>query len=272
VLYRLYILNKESNPEEANAFASILKKDFPESSWTKILLNPDYLTEAGKVAVRQKALYAQAYEFYTHNNYDSANTTLQHAKGLGLSSFTPNLELLDALLTAKTTGTTPYKQKLQAFIETYPEHELNAYAKKLLEAAEKKSAAETPATVTFDTTLEGQHVFVVTYNPQEGLENALQNALQAFNKQHYPQQNFTTSNTKLTEDKLIFMIAGISDHSSAKAYISLFNEKLAAMNALKNYNFNNFVISEENLQKLKRTQALHEYLIFYKQYYQTENQ
>lgn len=273
VLYRLYILNKENNPDEANAFASILKRDFPESSWTKILLNPDYLTEAGKVAVRQKALYAIAYNHYTSNTYDSAQTILNNAKSLGLSTFTPNLELLEALVAAKTDGIATYKQKLQAFIKTYPEHELNLYAKKLLETAEKKLAAETPATaINYETTLQGQHVFVVAYNQQEGLENALQNALRAFNKQHYPQQNFSMSNAKLTEDKLIFTIAGISDHLTAKAYISLFNEKLAAMNALKNYNFNNFVISEENLETLKRTQALHEYLIFYKQHYQTENQ
>lgn len=273
VLYRLYILNKENNPDEANAFASILKRDFPESSWTKILLNPDYLTEAGKVAVRQKALYAIAYNHYTSNTFDSAQAILNNAKSLGLSTFTPNLELLEALVAAKTDGIATYKQKLQAFIKTYPEHELNLYAKKLLETAEKKLAAETPATaINYETTLQGQHVFVVAYNQQEGLENALQNALRAFNKQHYPQQNFSMSNAKLAEDKLIFTIAGISDHLTAKAYISLFNEKLAAMNALKNYNFNNFVISEENLETLKRTQALHEYLIFYKQHYQTENQ
>ncbi len=273
VLYRLYILNKESNPDQANTFASILKKDFPESSWTKILLNPDYLTEAGKVAVRQKALYAMAYNYYTSNAYDSASLVLLNAKNLGLSTFTPNLELLEALVAAKTEGINTYKQKLQAFIDTYPEHELNAYAKKLLEAAEKKSATETPiAANQYKTNLQGQHIFVVVYSQQQGFENALQNALGAFNKEHYSGQNFSMTNAKLAEGKSMFMIAGISDHLAAKAYISLFNEKLAAMNALKNYNFNNFVISEENLETLKRTQALHEYLIFYKQHYQTENQ
>jgi tetratricopeptide (TPR) repeat protein len=273
VLYRLYILSKESNPDGANAFANILKRDFPESSWTKILLNPDYLTEAGKVAVRQKALYAVAYNYYTSNAYDSANVILQNAKTLGLSTFTPNLELLEALISAKRDGIPNYKQKLQIFIETYPEHELNTYAKKLLEAAEKKLVADIPSKDTnYETELQGQHVFVIAYNQQEGLIDALQDALRAFNKQHYAQQNFSISNMKLAEDKLIFMISGISDRLAAKAYISLFNEKLAAMNALKNYNFNNFVISEENLETLKRTQALNEYLIFYKQHYQTENQ
>jgi tetratricopeptide (TPR) repeat protein len=273
VLYRLYILTKESNPDQANAFANILKKDFPESSWTKILINPDYLTEAGKVAVRQKALYAQAYDFYTKSNYDSASMILKQAQSLGLSTFTPNLELLEALIIGKTKGTTVYKEKLQAFIETYPEHELKTYAAKLLEAAEKKSPSETSAAaVSYDKNLTGNHSFVIVYTQQAGIEEALQNALRAFNKQHYPQQNFNSNTTPLLTDKNIFVLSGISDDSAAKAYINLFNEKLATMNALKNYNFNNFVISEANLETLKRTQALHEYLIFYKQHYQTENQ
>lgn len=272
VLYRLYILNKENNPEQANAFATILKRDHPESSWTKILLNPDYLTEAGKVAVRQKAVYAQAYNLYTSTNYDSAGLMLQQALSLGLSTFTPNLELLDALLTAKTAGTEAYKQKLQTFISTYPEHELNAYAKKLLEAAEKNTAKETPSAELFETTLAGSHAYVIAYNQQEGFEDILQNTLRNFNRQHYPQQNFAMSNVKLTPERSLFLISGISDHLAAKAYINLFNEKLVAMNAIKNYKFNNFVISERNLETLKRTQAVHEYLIFYKQHYQTESQ
>ncbi len=273
VLYRLYILTKDNNAEMANQYATQLKRNFPESSWTKILLNPDYLTEAGKVAVRQKALYALAYSNYIEANYDSAKLVIQNAKALGLSNFTPNLELLEILILGKTKSLEIYKAKLQTFIDTYPEHELKSYATKLLEAAQKAVVkAESDSLPLYNVNLNSAHHFVIFYIPQEGLEKVIQETLSDFNKRNYPSQNLSITNLELAPSKASSIVSTFTDHLSAKVYINLFNEKLSVINAFKTYNFNNFVITQENLETLKRTQAFNEYLSFYKQYYQSENQ
>jgi tetratricopeptide (TPR) repeat protein len=270
VLYRLYILTKDDSTKTSEGFANQLKEKYPESSWTKILLNPDHLAEAGKAVVRQKALYAIAYEKYLEEKYDSANVVLHQAIELGFTPFTPNLTLLKILIVGKTQATDQYQKQLEDFIVEFPEQVLTPFAKKLLEQVSKKSSSTENDKPLFSET-EGEHLYLMVYKTDPILEKLIIKSLQDFHKSSFPDQTLSASNSTLQEDRALCIVSQFSDRSSAIAYITLFNEKLATMNNLKTYNFNNFVISKENFETLKRTQALNEYLTFYTRHYQTEN-
>lgn len=272
VLYRLYILTKENNPTEAQRVANVLKEKYPDSSWTKILLNPDYLTEAGKVAVRQKALYAQAYKKYEREHYDSASLILTQAFALGTSLFTPNLSLLQIMIVGKTHDLPQYRTRLQEFVQEYPEHELTPFAKKLLTTTEKASASTAESAPLYVTDHESTHLYAMVYVSDLQLEKVMVESLTDFHKKSFPNTPFEITHGKLGNEKAVCWVTGFSDRSSALAYLKLFNEKLSTMSSLKTYNFNNFVISQKNQETLKRTQALNEYLTFYTRNYQTENQ
>jgi len=271
VLYRLYILTKESDPGKANSFADRLKNEYPESSWTKILLNPDYLTEASKAAVRQKALYAIAYKNYQETKFDSASLVLNQAIALGKTNFTPNLTLLQILITAKTQPAQQYRKELEKFIADYPEHELTAFTKKLREQLTKTTTPSGEVAVPLFSSTEGEHLYLIVHQTDTVLERVITKSLQDFHKSSFPNKALSTSCVTLLEGHTACIVSEFSDRLSAMAYITLFNEKLASMNNLKTYNFNNFVINKENFETLKRTQALNEYLAFYTRHYQTEN-
>ncbi len=272
VLYRLYILTKESNPEQATAIATLLKEKYPDSSWTKILLNPDYLTEAGKTAVRQQALYAVAYKQYQLAHYDSASLVLSQAHAAGISSFTPNLTLLQLMILGQKREVAAYKTGLEEFIRNYPENELKKFAEQLLNAAKQSSSANAEAPPLYELAAEAQHLYVMVYSPDPTLEQAFASSVADFNRKNFPTKVFAQSSETLNEEKKLYLVADFSNRSSAIDYIKLFNEKLSVMSTLKNYNFNNFVITQKNLETLKRTQALNEYLSFYTRHYQTESQ
>lgn len=274
VLYRLYILTRESNPARAEKAASILKEKYPDSSWTKILLNPDYLTEAGKAVVRQKALYAVAYKQYQNARYDSASLVLNQALALGESSFTPNLKILQIMIVGQKKDLAQYKLQLEEFVKEYPEHELKKFADQLLSSVKlsNTNAGTTEVTPLYETNADAQHLFVIAYPPDPNLGKIISTSLADFNKKSYPDKVFAQMDESLSENKKLYVVADFPNRSSALEYIKLFNEKLSAMNALKNYNFNNFVITQKNLETLKRTQALNEYFTFYTRNYQTENQ
>ncbi len=272
VLYRLHILTKDDGTATSEGFADQLKEKYPESSWAKILINPDYLAEAGKVVVRQKALYAIAYEKYLKEKYDSATVVLRQAIELGITPFTPNLKLLQILVFGKTQAKEHHQKQVGDFITEYPEHELTPFAKKLLEQASKKtSLAEAESDKPLFSITEGEHVYIMAYKADAILEKIITKSLQDFNKSSFSDQGLSVSNATLQGDRAFCIVSQFSDRSLAIAYIALFNEKLATMNNLKTYNFNNFVISKENFEILKRTQALNEYLTFYTRHYQTEN-
>lgn len=274
VLYRLYILTRESDPAKAEKASTLLKEKYPDSSWTKILLNPDYLTEAGKAVVRQKALYAIAYQHYQNVQYDSASMILNQAQSLGESSFTPNLTILQIMILGQKKDLARYKSQLEEFIKEYPEHELKKFAEQLLSSVKLAATNTASAEVAplYETNAEAQHLFVIAYTPDVALSKVISASIDDFNKKSYPDKVFSQVDENLNESKKVYVVADFPNRSTALEYIKLFNEKLSAMNALKNYNFNNFVITQKNFETLKRTQALNEYFTFYTRNYQTENQ
>jgi tetratricopeptide (TPR) repeat protein len=274
VLYRLYLLTKESDPAASSRYADLLKETYPESSWAKILINPDYLLEAGKAAQRQKALYAIAYQHYESEKYDTALAVLDQANALGKTTFTPQLTLLKILITGSTQEPAVFISQLEKFIEENPGNELSAYAKKLLDSSTKftSTAASSGQPSLFSKSDSAQHLYALVYESDPAAEKVITQSLESFHKTHLPQSTFSIVHDKLSAGKHICLVSLFPDRSAAIAYLKLFNEKLATLKDLKNYNFNNFVITDENLETLKRTQALHEYLNFYIRHYQTENQ
>ncbi|MFZ6009666.1 MAG: tetratricopeptide repeat protein, partial [Bacteroidota bacterium] len=72
VLYKLYLITKDSIPAESEQYAARLKTKYPGSTFTKILLNPNYLQASSQAAEKQKSLYKAAYELYQSGRYDSA--------------------------------------------------------------------------------------------------------------------------------------------------------------------------------------------------------
>lgn len=270
VLYRLYILTKESQPDQSKQYANRLITNYPETSWAKVLVNPDYMTEVGKATARQKALYAIAYKKYSAERYDSASLLLNQAHALGTTTFTPNLQLLEILLLGKTGQKEAYRARLTAFVKETPDTiELAAFAKRLLTGAE---GAPQKTEELFQRADQEPHYFVLSFATTDALEKVSTQALDAFHTRHFSDKSLTLDYVTLTPDKSATLVMEFTDRSAALQYIGQFNDRLSTMNQLKNYNFNNFVISKSNFETLKRTQALNEYLTFYKRNYQREDQ
>ncbi|MEX1241244.1 MAG: tetratricopeptide repeat protein, partial [Cyclobacteriaceae bacterium] len=135
VLYTLYLIIRDSDSTRAETYADQLKRDHPNSTFAKILINPDYLQESSQVAEKQKVIYKDAYEVFDAGHYDSANVIVQSALQLGETAFNPTLRLLQILIIGETEDISKYQYSLQEFIKAYPETEQARYAQKLLDAS-----------------------------------------------------------------------------------------------------------------------------------------
>ncbi len=75
VLYSLYLNNKDLGKNtESEKYKQILITKFPHSSFARMLLNPDYLTEARQNDTKVKELYGNAYNNFKVGNYQEAQT------------------------------------------------------------------------------------------------------------------------------------------------------------------------------------------------------
>jgi outer membrane protein assembly factor BamD (BamD/ComL family) len=137
-LYLLCLLN-EDNPAGKETYRKKLMKDYEDSYFARLLnrTSSETLT-TGKESEAQK-LYAEAYGYFSQNNFTDALTFVE----TGLKQY-PNSQIEDkfvflkALLTAKTQTVEIYQKALKNFITDYPKSQLIVMAKERLEAVEKK--------------------------------------------------------------------------------------------------------------------------------------
>ena len=272
VLYKLYLIFKESDRSKSEDYALQLKTKYPNSTFAKILINPDYLKESSQAAEKQKSIYDTAYSYFAAGEYNAANETLLRAAALGTTSFTPNIELLKILIVGKTEDINKYQYLLDGFSSQNPESELGEYAKKLLGASrEFQEKQEQTKGIQYIRSLEEPHYFILAYKQEENIGSTGSSVLENFNKNYFNDLNLKTSTLSLSDEYTLILIADLPRVSSALEYIRTFNEKLSTLTELRNHKFHSFVITKDNFDIFYRTKGLDEYLQFFEKNYPTKD-
>ncbi len=137
-LYLLALLNEE-NPGGKETYRRRLMKDYEDSYFARLLNRTSTeILSTGKESESQK-LYAEAYGYFTQNNFTDALTFVE----TGLKQY-PNSQIEDKfvflkmMILAKTQTVDIYQKALKNFITDFPKSQLIAMAKERLEAVEKK--------------------------------------------------------------------------------------------------------------------------------------
>jgi tetratricopeptide (TPR) repeat protein len=273
VLYKLYLIFKETDPTKADFFASKLKEQYPNSTFTKILLNPNYLEESGLAVEKQKVIYKTAYEYYQNKDYVLARQSLSEAAALGETTFTPTLELLRILIVGETENINQFQFQLDQFIQKYPTEKITDYAKKLLVTSRDfQNSQEKQKGIQYIRSLEEPHYFVLIYRKEENLSNVGTAALERFNQANFKEQQLKTSNLQLNDEYSMILVLDLERISEALQYMQSFNENMSSLTELGNHKFDTFVITKDNFDIFYRTKGLDEYLKFYEKNYPAEIQ
>ncbi len=272
-LYKLYLIHQETDAEKAGAYAQQLKDTYPNSTFAKILVNPNYLKETSVAAEKQKLIYKEAYRFFQQDNLRMSREKINQALQVGETGFTPQLELLKVLITGKTEDVTRYQFELESFIKRYPAEPTKAYAEQLLAASKALlEKLEKAKGIRYSTNVEGIHYFVTLYTTSDRITNTVVDALEKFNEAQWTKLKLTTSNLALNDEKLVTMVVEFPDRETALSYYDKFLAQLSIAKPFSNYKFYNFVITKDNFQTFYRTKALDEYLTFFNRNYQKQNQ
>ncbi len=272
VLYKLYLIHKESDPTYAESYATRLITLYPETDYAMIIVNPDYLLESSLTVDKQKVMYQAAYELYQQGEHGKAKALLSESIGLEGTPFTPQLALLSTMITGKTEPIAVYQFQLEQLIKTYPETEAATYAKTLLTASRNfELKKEKEKGIEYTRSFEQPHYFIVAYSSEEKLESSAIQVFNSFNTTHFKDLNLTVSNLILNDSFTLTMVSDLPRLSSAIEYYKVFIEKLPSLTELKNRKFNSFVITKDNFNIFYRTKGLDEYLRFFEKNYRTEN-
>ena len=268
VLYKLYLIAKESDPDRARQLSDRLIAEHPYSTFARILANPDYLLESSQTAEQQKALYSEAYTHYQASNYIDARRIAQSGIALGETAFTPQLHLLLALIAGGLDGVEAYQQALSEFIRTNPDSDLIPYAEKLLETSRKYQSSEAAAREPrYTYSPSGPHYFVLFY--PRGETGAVE-GLEAFNRNHFDGSQLTITEMQLDENLAMAVVSHFPDEAVARQYYQTFVEQAAALGDGQSRRREKVLISTVNFNILHRTKGLDEYLKFFERNYRPQ--
>ncbi len=271
-LYKLYLISKESDTLKANQLAVEIKSKFPESSFAKILVNPNYLEESGLVVEKQKAIYKEAYQKYELNELEPATQLINEAMALEKTAFNANLDLLRILIIGKTEGISQYQSSLETFIKDYATSELVGYAQKLLQTSRDfLLIQEKQKGIQYNRSFEEPHYFVLVFNPDDRMGALTSKIMESFNTTYFNDLHLKVSNLILNDNYTLTLVSDLPRISSALEYYKTFTEKQSSFIELKDQKFNNFVITKDNFDIFYRTKGLDEYLRFFEKNYHPEN-
>lgn len=267
VLYKLYLAGKDLKLQDNENYKSELIARYPETSFAKILINPNYLAETSATIDRQKLLYREAFSYFNSNDFISAERALDDALSLGQTSFSSSAELLKIMITGKTEEVTIYQYQLGEFIKKYSDDALKSYAETLLEAS-KSIVAETERIkgIRFTRNAEAPHQVVIIHRRENNLSTTLTETLDRFNALQFKDRKLITSNLVLDENLTMTIVLDFAKLQDAISYLQEVTGLLSS-GTMVNYKFDIFAITQENFGTLYRTKALSEYLSFYDRNY-----
>lgn len=271
-LYQLY--NSVQNSGRANYYQTALINQYPESHYSKLLSNPNYIKELEEEEKAVDRAYESIYEAYKLKQYSDViigvETALEEFKDDPLE---PKFKYVRALSIGALEGKEAMKIELDSIIAAYPGTEESIQAKEIIdymyvafpvikEADEAKVAEEI---YFYDP--EAQHILIIALNAGENI-NQVNFDLLNFNLDNYNQYNLVSEKLELNVTMNMLVVRTFNNQDGVERYRENILRNLDQITKdIPAENFNIFVISTNNYDVLLKEKILNPYLLFYKKHY-----
>jgi len=270
-LFTLYNLFKDKDAARAEQYKNQIIADFPESLTAKILINPNYVQEKNARNLRLQQTYADAYAQYEAGNYVEADQMIRVAlASFEDVDFLPTVELLSAILKAKTEGLFAYEKALEAFMTKNSEGPLFDYARNLVDGL-KPTKTNLLADRGFDFSEDFQKLHLVALTVDTNLNSTQDviNAINSLNEEKFASQRLSTTSLQFRKNTniAIIYVNSFKTKSASERYRDILSEALKDAVNKDDVNFHNFAISIDNFQFLFDNEKIDEYLTFHEKFY-----
>ncbi|WP_462253109.1 type IX secretion system periplasmic lipoprotein PorW/SprE [Ekhidna sp.] len=271
VLYQLYLLYKDLDPEKSTERGELLKKKYPETIYAKLVDNPNYREESFAISEQLKKLYKKLYGNYKNGYYNQVLFSSDSALSQNPDNeFSDNLALLRVLAIGQTEEDHKYQFELSEFIKNYPDSELNSYAQTLLSTSEDfQQNRYNSAKARFIEDFVQKHLFIIVYDIQSEMTTKLGPLMDDYLKEKNL-LNLKTANLILSDDKSMLLVNIFPGKGTANNFKTTFAADVPLRDTFKGSKFDVFVITEDNFDILYKTKDVSAYLTFFEKHYNEE--
>ncbi len=280
-LYRTYLLMHDT--VKADFYKNYLLTNYPESEYSKLILNPNFIKELQKKTAVLEVFYENTYNAYLNGQYANVIERKNEADQM----FPPNNKLssrfafLRALAIGKTKPAEEFELALEDIIRAYPKDTISDLAKDMLgmiksRMSSSQGQADSAATATqIQQAIDSSAFTFAPSSPQyffilikgNADVTALINRLRAFNQRNHGDENITITNGNLDLTYQYVSAITFSNKNAAMVYFNEVTNEKGLLDDMKNPNTKFFVISQDNLLELTRNKDVEGYANFFTRNY-----
>ncbi len=295
--YNLYLLNQiKNNSAEMDKYKNLIITKFPDSHYSNLLRNPNYIKELEEKRKADINLYIQTYDAYVGGNCKMVNNNVtSYISGKTDADLAPKFKFLSVLCVGKTADENSFKRSLLTFISEHPKTELAAAAEDILayfgstdieelrrdlatrpqiisddQDAYDYNASDTAALskIVFKDDETAPHYYVIVVNADRIDINRLSFEVRNFNIFTFSLKNFSVINSLFDSNYQMVVVRTFDNKRQAQNYMRMISNNPDVFGRIETADYKQFTISEDNYQNLKKTKNINQYLDFFRQYYQ----
>jgi tetratricopeptide (TPR) repeat protein len=137
IYYLLYLVYKDQADEKQDIYKNKLLSEFPNSAFTKLIENPNYIKDGNMAGVQAQKAFAEAYSQFEAQNFEEANRLVDEALQMYANSTdVERFKVLKIKIIGKSGDVNAYRNALNEFIQQYPQSKLLPYVQNLLKGTE----------------------------------------------------------------------------------------------------------------------------------------
>jgi outer membrane protein assembly factor BamD (BamD/ComL family) len=225
---QLYEMNDEMGKQVmAEYYKNKIVSDFPESEYARILSNPEYLEWATNLENSIESFYSETYQLYQEEKYAEVVLRYDEAKKkYSQHAIMPRMHYLKALSNGKLGGFEVMNTEMDAFIDTYPQHELVAHANEVKEAIRnfdpviREKEEMIAAEELYNYLPDEEHLVVIYHTGSVSVRNQLAFNITDYNLENYLNSNLETRTQDLEEGSVLISINAFANAEAASLYLS----------------------------------------------------
>jgi len=261
--FNMYLLNFKhtKNKAEAEKYRNTILKEYPYSKYAKILSDPDYLVKLKANKKKIDDLYASAYNFYKAKNYGKVISATDSAFAISKQN---HLEAKFLFLKGMSIGSLGKRNEMKTIltdlVKKFPKDEITPNAQGVLDLL--KSGKYDPDYYTNEK--DNKYFYCVVTSKNGKTTDKMKYVLTTFNVSQFPKEDLKTEVNDLGKDKKLITVEFLIDDSeSVKTYINKLQND-TKFKEVSTSEYQDFIISNKNLQKLLKLPIFEKYIKFYR--------
>lgn len=291
VYYQLYKNYDEiPDPEQAKYYQNLIVRDYPDSDYAKIIIDPNYnlVLEAQRNAAAN--LYEDTYSAFMNNQfYLVINNYNEAAEKYQESVLLSKFEFLKALSLGKVQNLDTLASSLEHLIGTYPESEVKPLAEDILSRLKRDESgelvlAEEPAgpdarkgdkeagveetfSSVYTANPEAVHFFMLLVDGSKTNINALKIRLSDFNSKYYRTAQLKINSIIFQGESQMITVGNFENSQKVMGYYNSLLENAYVTSPLEGTGHKTMVITVDNYPLFYREKDVDTYLKFFEKTY-----